>query len=126
MRGLDATQRTVRADKLLLRMFIARERGVEDRGLDRHDILRLIQRYGIRHIVAESDFWLDLPSLAALDELLHDRTLFTPLARVPIVANVGREARELTVYEFRGEVDDPPAPLSFEMVGLGRTIAAAY
>ncbi len=126
MRGLGATQRTVRADKLLLRMFIARERGVEDRGLDRADILSLIQRYGIRHVVAESDFWLDLPSLAALDALLHDPSLFTPLARVPIVANVGKEARELTVYEFRGVVDNPPTPLSFEMVGLGRTLAAAY
>lgn len=125
MRGLGATQRTVRADKLLLRMFIARERGVEDRGFGPNDILRLIRKYGIRHVVAESDFWLDLPSLAALDRVLNDHTLFTPVARVPITSNAGPAARELVVYEYRGEVDDPPAPLSVEMVGLGRSLAAA-
>lgn len=123
MRGLGATQRTVRADKLLLRMFIARERGVEDRGLGRAEILGLIKKYGIRHVVAESDFWLDLPSLAALDAVLHDGSLFTPVTRVPITSNAGPAARELVIYRYRGEVDDPPAPLTFEMVGLGRYIA---
>lgn len=123
MRALNATQRTVRADKLLLRMFIARERGVEDRGLQRQDILDLLRKYGIRHVVAEAGFWTDLPSMAALDALLRDRTVFTPVARVPIVSNAGPAAPELVIYEFRGPVDDPPAPLSLEMVGLGATIS---
>lgn len=123
MRALEATQRTVRADKLLLRLFIARERGVEDRGLQRDDILALLRKYGIRHVVAESGFWTDLPSMAALDALLHDRTLFTPVARVPIASNAGPAAPELVIYEFAGPVDDPPAALSLEMVGLGTTIS---
>lgn len=124
MRGLGATQRTVRADKLLLRMFIARERGVEDRGVDRAGILALLRKYGIRHVVAEAGFWTDLPSMAALDGLLHEPALFTPLAHVPITSNAGPAAPELVIYEFAGPIDEPPAPLSLEMVGLGTTITA--
>lgn len=125
MRVLGATQHTLRADKLLLRMFIARERGVEDRGLDRTAILALFRKYGIRYVVAESDFWTDLPSMAALDELVQDRTLFAEVARVPIAANVAGVAKQITVVRYLGAVDDPPAPLTIEMVGLGRTISAA-
>ncbi len=123
MRALGATQHTVRADKLLLRMFIARERGVEDRGLDRAAILALVRKYGIRYVVAESDFWTDLPSMAVLDSMLRDRTLFAEIARVPISANVAGVAKEIGIVKYLGAVDDPPAPLTVEMVGLGRTIA---
>lgn len=123
MRTLGASQRTVRADKFLLRMFIARERGVQDRGLDREAILALIRRHGIRHIVAEAEFWTDLPSMALLDEMLRDRSLFAEIARIPVTANMGRQTPHLSVLRFLGEVQDPPEPITLEMVGLGRSIS---
>lgn len=123
MRSLGATARTVRADKLLLRMFIARERGVEDRGYDRAALLELLRKHGLQYIVAEEDFWTDLPSLKALDTLLRDRTLFDEIARVPVESNTGSSTTGLRVLRYLGPMDSPPAPLTLEMVGLGRTIS---
>lgn len=124
MRALGTDHRTVRADKFLVKMFIARERGLEDRGMSREDILALIRKYGIRHIVAEAQFWVDVPSFARFDEMLRDRSLFAEIARLPITANIGTREKELVIVRFLGEVDDPPAPITLEMMGLGRTISA--
>lgn len=120
MRELGARQRTVRADKLLVRMFLTRERGISDRGLDEAALKSLIERNALRYVVAERGFWSDLPSFAALDRLLRDRTLFEEVASVPITSTMNVTG-ELVLLRFTGPLPSPPPPLAIEMVGLGRS-----
>jgi 4-amino-4-deoxy-L-arabinose transferase-like glycosyltransferase len=124
LRALEADLSTVRADKLLLRLFIELERGVEDLDFDREEILDLIRRHAMRYVVHEPGFWTQLPSMRALDELLEDRSLFEPIARIPIESHLPVEAKEVVVLRYLGEVQSPPEPLELEMVGIGRTISA--
>ena len=55
--------------------------------------------------------------------LLRDRTLFDEIARVPVESNTGSSTTALRVLRYLGPMDSPPAPLTLEMVGLGRTIS---
>ncbi len=61
-----------RADKFLVRVSIMREHGIQDRNLNAGRIEELIKRHAIRYVVAETGFWDDLPSMAALNSLLRD------------------------------------------------------
>jgi len=111
-----------RADKFLLRVAIERERGVQDRGLTADRIEGLIKQHAIHYVVAEKGFWDDLPSMEALESLLHDSSKFAVVRRVSTRANYPNTDRELVVYRYLGEVDATPQPLSAELVGIGVTI----
>jgi hypothetical protein len=111
-----------RADKLLLRVAIERERGVQDRGLTADRIEGLIKQHAIHYVVAETGFWDDLPSMEALESLLQDSSRFAVVRRVSTRANYPNTDRELVVYRYLGEVDATPQPLSAELVGIGVTI----
>lgn len=111
-----------RADKFLLRVAIERERGIQDRNLDVERIEELIKRHAIRYVVAETGFWNDLPSMAALTSLLHDTVRFKAVRQIETRANYPNPDRELVIYEYLGEVDATPLPLSAELVGVGITL----
>jgi hypothetical protein len=109
----------VRADKLLLQFAIERERGVRDRGITGVQIEEMIRRYAVRYVVAQTDFWRDLPSMRALDELLHDNTRFRPVSRIALQANFPNPDHELVIYEYMAEIASKPAPLNMEIMGTG-------
>ncbi|MDN5752357.1 MAG: glycosyltransferase family 39 protein [Nitrosospira sp.] len=111
-----------RADKLLLRVAIERERGVQDRSLTADRIEELIKQHAIRYVVAETGFWDDLPSMAALKSLLQDANRFAVVRRIATQANYPSTDGELVVYRYLGEVDTDPLPLSAELVGIGVTL----
>jgi hypothetical protein len=106
-----------RADKWLLQVAIERERGVHDKGISTEQIEAMIQRYAVRYVVAQSDFWLDLPSMRAIDGLLHDQARFKPVFRIAPEANVPITDRELVVYEYLGEIASHPASMSIGILG---------
>ncbi|SEN96824.1 Dolichyl-phosphate-mannose-protein mannosyltransferase [Nitrosospira multiformis] len=111
-----------RADKLLLRVAIERERGVQDRNLTANKIESLLKRHAIRYVVAETGFWHDLPSMAALTALLNDTSRFKAVQRIATQANYPNTDHELVIYEYLGMVDANPQPLSAELVGIGITL----
>ena len=113
----------LRADKLLLRLTIERERGVEDRGFTEKAILDTLSKYGVRYLVMESDFWTDLPSMAALQHVVRSSGKFEELKRIEIAANVHTRDRELRIYRNLGPVSDEPAAISLEIVGIGQSAA---
>lgn len=120
--GMRSDVSVARADKFLLRVAIERERGVQDRNLTADRIEGLIKRHAIHYVVAETGFWDDLPSMAALKSLLHDTSRFAVVRRVATRANYPNTDRELVVYRYLGEVDATPLPLSAELVGIGVTL----
>jgi len=111
----------IRSDKLLLRLAIERSRGVEDRGLSAAEILDLIDRYGVRYVVAQTGFWTDLPSMRRLDDVLRsDR--FEEVRRIAVTSNAPHGDRELVILRNRAPVTTMPRPIELEMVGIGRTL----
>jgi len=113
----------LRADKILLRLAIERQRGFQDRGLTQQAIYDLLNRYGVHYVVAQPDFWTDIPSMAALQQLLQDNSRFEPVRRIKISANFPVLDRELVLYRNLGPVATVPEPLTLEMVGIGRSFS---
>jgi 4-amino-4-deoxy-L-arabinose transferase-like glycosyltransferase len=111
-----------RADKFLVRVSIMREHGIQDRNVNADRIEELIKRHAIRYVVAETGFWDDLPSMAALNSLLLDSGRFRAVRRIETRADYPNPDRELVIYEYLGEVDAAPLPLSAELVGVGVTL----
>lgn len=82
----------------------------------------LIKRHAIRYVVAETEFWDDLPSMAALNSLLRDTSRFAAVRRIETRSDYPNQDRELVIYEYLGEIDAKPMPLSAELVGVGVTL----
>ena len=78
---------------------------------------------GSHYVVAQSDFWIDIPSMLALQNLLRDSTHFELVQRISVKANYNTEDREISIYRNLGKVAAIPKPLFLEMVGIGRTFS---
>jgi 4-amino-4-deoxy-L-arabinose transferase-like glycosyltransferase len=88
----------LRSEKMLVDYKVSRDWGITDRGLSRKDVENLIDRYGIDYVVFQPDFWTDLPSMAALQELVYsDR--FTKVAEFPIAANIPTKEKVMLVFK---------------------------
>lgn len=83
----------------------------------------MLNRYAVHYVVAQADFWIDIPSMLALQNLLHDSNRFELVQRIPVKANYNTEDREIVIYRNLGKVAAIPEPLSLEMVGIGRTFS---
>ncbi|WP_259779439.1 glycosyltransferase family 39 protein [Aestuariispira ectoiniformans] len=113
---------TIRADKLLLRISVRRELGVEEKDYTEAEIDSLIDSLGVHYVVAQPDFWTDLKPMAKLQSLLHsDR--FEEVARFKMQANYHAQEKELVVYRNRGEVAEGPINISNELPIVGRTVS---
>jgi hypothetical protein len=112
---------TIRADKLLLRVAIRRELGVEEKNATVPEIQQMMDDYGVSYIVAQSDFWTDLKTMANLQEALRsDR--FEEVARIPVAANVPTEDRELRIYRNKAPLPATRKKLRIDVPTIGRTI----
>jgi len=124
VRALDRSDLgVIRADKLLLRVAIERERGVEERDVRRAEVVDYFPKYRIRYVVAQRDFWQDLDSMAMLNEVLSDPDLFARVETVEPVANYNNSDAMIDVYRYLGDIADEPAPLTLDMVGIGETFS---
>ena len=113
-----------RADKLLFRVSIERERGIQDRQLTGERIAEFFHQHGVRYIVYDPDFWQDLPSMAALSALLEDRSRFALVQEIRTTANFNQADKRLRIYQFLGELQSPALPLGAELVGIGTELKA--
>ena len=113
-----------RADKLLFRVSIERERGIQDRQLTGERIAEFFHQHGVRYIVYDPDFWQDLPSMAALSALLEDHSRFALVQEIRTTANFNQADKRLRIYQFLGELQSPALPLGAELVGIGTELKA--
>jgi hypothetical protein len=61
---------TLRADKLLLRIAVERERGVGQTDQDEAGIVAMLRRNGVGMVVAQADFWDDIRQMHRLNHVL--------------------------------------------------------
>jgi len=113
----------LRADKMLARLSIERSRGVEDRGLSPDEIETLFRRHGVTYVVSQVGYWTDLPSFAALEQLLADPSKCRPVHRIETMSNTPVTDGTLVIWEYLGEVATDPPPMPVELVGIGRVFA---
>lgn len=113
---------TIRSDKLIARVSIERTRGISGKGLDQAAMRDLFRTLSIRWVVVQPGFWSDLPYFRDFETVLGDRSLFEPLARVPVRSNQPVPEQELLVYRYIGPVVENPASIAIEISPIGRKV----
>jgi hypothetical protein len=114
----------VRADKLLLRIAIRRELGYEEIGLSQDEIAERLNALGVRYVVAEPDFWVDIAQMQRLQDVLHGPQ-FEEVARLAIRANYPGQETELVVFRNRAEIAQGPIDLTVELPTIGRAFSGS-
>lgn len=80
----------------------------------------LINKLAVHYVVALTDFWIDMHSMAALQNLLQDESCFEVVHRIRVKANYPTEDQELVIYRNLGKVADSP-PQNFPRDGWHRS-----
>lgn len=112
---------TLRADKLLLRVAVRRELGVEQKDHSEEEIARMIAAAGVSHVVAQEDFWTDLEVMRRLQRVLKsDR--FTEVGRIETRANYPVSDRVLVIYRSNTEPGATKRGMDIELPIINRTI----
>lgn len=111
----------VRADKLLLRVAVRRELGVEQKGLTEAEIGERINQLGIYYVVAQPGFWNDLEVMQRFERVLASPQ-FKEVARIPTPANFNAHEKELVIYRNLGPVHQGPVKQDIELPIIGTTI----
>jgi hypothetical protein len=122
MRTLDPARAytIIRADKLLLRISIRRTLGVEEKPVDPEGIGELLNSHAAGYVIAQRDFWTDLPSMRAFQNTLEGGQ-FSEVQRIAVGANVPHADRELRIYRNAGPLADPPAKLRLDLPIINRS-----
>jgi hypothetical protein len=87
-----------RGDKLFVDITIMRELGIRDRGLDRDAILALLDREKVDLLLIQPGYLSDQPTMRQFEALLADRSLFVPLAAIPLSGQLDRNERQLLLF----------------------------
>lgn len=104
----------LRSDKLLLRVKVKRELGVEERAITQEELSAALNRYGVSYVVNEPDFWNDLHAMQVLQNLLHTPQ-FVKVGEIPVTGNIPHRDRVLEIYRnlqyMPGTNERPPLEL---------------
>lgn len=118
----------VRADKLLLTIAVERIRGVTDAGLDESQVLSLLQSLGISMVVAQDDFWQDIPQVARLYHVL-DGPAFKRIQSFAITGdlstNDGRDGNgrgQVEIFTPTYPVTPHEKTMTFDLPIIGHTV----
>ncbi len=111
----------LRADKLLLNVAVRRTLGVQQQPLSEQDIGDLLDKDGVSYVVAQDDFWTDLPVMARLQTLLRSPH-FAETTQIPVVANIPTEDTNLRIYRNLGNVTPGPHTVDLHLPIIGETV----
>ena len=111
----------VRADKLLLRVAVRRELGVEQKALSEQEIRALIHDAGAHYVVAQPGFWTDLEVMRRLETVLASSE-FEEVTRIATPANFRAPEKELVIYRNKGPVKPRPEGFQIDLPIIGRKI----
>lgn len=115
----------LRSEKMLVDYKVSRDWGITDRGLSSGDVEKLIDRYGIDYVVFQPDFWTDLPSMEALQELVYSGR-FARVAEFPIAANVPTREKEMVVFKNNRPTHPLHPTIELEMPMINGRISGNY
>ncbi len=113
----------VRADKLLLKVAVRRELGVQQNNLTEAEIGEQINQLGIHYVVAQPGFWNDLEAMQRFERVLAS-SQFEQVARIPTPANFNAHEKELVIYRNLGQVHQGSVRQDIEVPIIGSVIRA--
>lgn len=111
----------VRADKLLVRVAVRRDLGIEQKALSEQDIRDLIHGGGAHYLVVQPGFWDDLEVMRRFESVLASDE-FEEVARIPTPANFPAYEKELVIYRNKGPVQPRPKDFQIDLPIIGRKI----
>lgn len=111
----------LRADKILLRLAVRRELGVEEKAIGEQELAQLINDQGIHYVVMQPGFWTDLEVMRRFERVMAGPQ-FEEVARIPTPANHRAHERELVILRNKGPVSEKPRPLEIELKMIDRKI----
>ena len=111
----------VRADKLLLKVAVRRELGVEQKDLSEGEIAARINQLGIHYVVAQPHFWNDLQAMQRFERVLASAQ-FEKVARIATPSNYPAHEQELIIYRNLGPVGDGHTQLNLDLSIIGRAV----
>lgn len=111
----------IRADKLLLEIAVRREAHVNQKSFTAAQIGEMLDRYGVRYVVAQTDFWSDLEVMANLQHQLHSDQ-FEVVATIPVTANFPHEDKELRIYRNTHPLAATRPELKLDLPIIGRSV----
>lgn len=114
----------IRSDKILLRVAVRRELGVEQKALLKAEISELINRYGVHYVVMQPGFWTDLEAMQRFEAVLKSPQ-FIEVARIKTPANFNSSEKELFIYKNLGPVSTGPIDLKIDLPIINRTIGGS-
>jgi hypothetical protein len=123
MRTIEARRdiSVIRADKLLLDIAVRRTIGVRQKDLSEQQIGDLLDHDGVSYVVAQDDFWTDLPAMSRFQAVLRSPH-FQAVGWIPVVANVPTEDRSLTVYRNMNDISAGPHMVDLRLPIIGETV----
>ena len=111
----------LRSDKLLLDVAVRRTLGLKQNDLSEQQIGDLLNRDGVSYVVAQDDFWTDIPEMARFQDVLRSPH-FQAVAHIPIVSNVFTEDKSLTIYRNTDDVSSGPHMVDLHLPIIGATV----
>lgn len=93
----------IRADKVLLKVAIKQEMGVEEKSLSEKNIIEFINNHNIHFIVADLNFWEDLSVMKKFQNALKNPQ-FEKIKEIPVQSNRNIEDKKLSIYKNNDEV----------------------
>ncbi len=112
----------LRAEKILVSYNIIREWGITDRGMSDAEVEAIVDRYGIKYIVLQPDFWTDQPSIAKLQTLAYSGR-FSEVAKFPITSEEASQRATIRVFKNDRPTEPADRNIRIEIPALQRTIS---
>ncbi len=113
----------LRSDKLLLSLAIRRELGYTELAVSQPEMRRMIEDYGVGLVVAQEDFWTDIPVMRRFADFLTSGD-FEEIARFRVTANVTTEDKVIRVFAPRFAVAAAPPLEKMAPTVMGRPLGA--
>ena len=114
----------VRADKILLKVAVRRELGVEQKRISERELADTLDNLGAHYVVAQPGFWIDLEPMQRLERVLASAQ-FERVARIPTPANYNAHEQELLIYRNVGKPAERAKRVDIELPIIQRAIPAA-
>jgi len=111
---------TIRADKLLLRIAVERERGVGQADLNEEQIAASLRDFGVSLIIVQPGFWEDLREMARFSAVLRSPE-FERVVQFDITGSVDHTDQSIEIYKPTYAVNQGRRTLRLEMPIIGDT-----
>ena len=112
---------TVRSDKLLLSISVTRLRGVKAKDFSEPQIASMLDNDGVSYVVAQDDFWQDIPVMKRFDDLLHS-SHFREVNRIATTSNVPVRDKVIRIYKNEDPINHHAESIQLDLPVIGQQV----